>query len=799
MEHPRNNTGYVRRFSEEDQDDFLNGIDWDKFKLVLRKSLPWILAIMLVTNAMAYIYIRYTKPIYESSSELKLDIKSEASLFGFNNMPENNTNFNNLSGEIELIKSRLFFNKVIKVLDLDVNYYVYGNILNDERYRNSPFKISYNIKNEAFFDKPFDINILSPQRFLMKYSMGEEEVAAEYAFNQTISTPDFDFVFVLTDKFEAGSASSNYYFTVNSERTLIEYLEENLNVQPKNLNANTIQIAFKDYNRYKARDLVNAIDTLYLEYTKEEKNKANAQKIAFLDEQLALTEGRLDQFEDYFEEFTIDNRTIDLQSDINKTIEQMQKLDSQKYELKTSLVDLDDIQQQINDSDSLSLIPLAFRNIPADIKAVLEELNKLNGTYKILLSSYNRNTYAVNRKKQEIAIMQSEIDEKLAAYRRQLARDIRSIDQRRVQLEKNFINLPSKSTEFSKSKRGYALYEEFFLSLMQKKNEFEIANAGTTTNFVILSSATLPADPIFPKSLIIIGIGAVSGIIFSLFFVGTRYLLHNKISSVTELEKITNAPVLGAVPYYNKGKNNYTRLVISKNPKSAISESLRSIRTNLEFMIHIKTQKLLSVTSTISGEGKTFVSVNLGAIIAASKIRTIIVDVDMRRPKIHLAFNEENSAKGVSTILIKKHTMLECIRKTSLEALDYIPAGPTPPNPSELILSPEFDLLLEKLKEHYDMIIFDTPPVGLVTDGILVMKKVDLPIYVVRADYSKRMFIKTLNKLQHTHQFNNIAVILNSLKNNNTYGYGGYGYGYYDYSQDEEQGDSWLSMFKGKK
>src|SRR5690606_8106052 len=237
-----------------------------------------------------------------------------------------------------------------------------------------------------------------------------------------------------------------------------------------------------------------------------------------------------------------------------------------------------------------------------------------------------------------------------------------------------------------------------------------------------------------------------------------------------------------------------SKLVIDRNPKSAMSESLRSIRTNMDFMTKRKDQRVIAVTSTVSGEGKTFISVNLGAIIALSKQKVVIVDMDMRKPKIHHAFSHENSTKGVSTILIDKHGVSECIRSTAIAGLDYIPSGPTPPNPSELILDDELDMLLDDLKKIYDIIILDTPPVGLVTDGILVMRKSDLSIYVVRADYSKKAFLKSINKLVTINKFNNLALVLNSLSHGQGYGYG-YGYGNHYYEETTKQKSS-FSAFK---
>ena len=327
------------------------------------------------------------------------------------------------------------------------------------------------------------------------------------------------------------------------------------------------------------------------------------------------------------------------------------------------------------------------------------------------------------------------------------------------------------------------------LALRKSKMELEITRAGTVTNYVILSPASLPQGPIKPEKLLIYGVALSFSLVFSFVFLLVRYLLNNKITSLRELEKLIQVPILGAVPKYNKEKIPLTKLVIKPSSKSAISESLRTIRTNMEFLNGTKESHIITITSTISGEGKTFIAVNMGAIIAFSKQKVCIVDLDMRKPKVHLAFGDEAAVHGVSTLLIGKSSLDECIRHSQIDNLDYIPAGPNPPNPSELILHDEYKTLLKDLRKKYDMVILDTPPVGLVTDAVLSMKNSDIQIYVVRSDYSKRSFTKSIENLNRLNQFPNLTVIFNSLKSSNS-GYGhGYGYGYgYGYYEDSSTG-----------
>ena len=771
---------YQQRALHNPESHLMGDLDLDKLGTVLRKSWVWILLIVLLTNCAAYLVIRWTKPVFESYSDLKLNIKNDASLLGLMEVNEEQ-NLTNLSGEIELLKSKLFFNKVIETLDLGISYYSVGNILEDEKYRSAPFKVEYQLANNWAYDKMFTVDIRNSNEYYLGFPEGSAQDRELYRFGETVSTEHFSLKIMLNRPPDE-LTNQLFSFKINSTNSLIRYLEANLEVEPLNLNANTIRISFKDHNRYKARDLVNAIDTIYLTYTKEQKNKANNQKINFLDEQLLLTQSRLEDYEDYFEDFTINNKTTDVKSDLSNTIKAMAELDSQRLVIQKKQADIEQLQAALDNPSRKSEAPLAYSHYNPEINTALTKLDELVKEREILTISYNENTFAVTRKDQEIALAKDDLLGFLRAYQGELRSEQLVVQSKKLTLDGRLRQLPAKGTEFSSNQRNFTLYEEFLLTLMKLKADFQIAQAGTVTDFVILSAAILPQSPVSPNRLIIYGIGMVSGFMLSLIFVGIRYVMHNKISSQTEIERLTQIPVLGVVPHYSKEKMEVSKLIIHENPKSPVSESLRTIRTNMEFLRVPEKNKIISVTSTVSGEGKTFLAINLGGIVALSKQKVLLIDMDMRRPKIHTAFGEGALDKGLSTILINKHQLQECIRETELINLHYLPAGPTPPNPSELLMGPEVDELFVNLKKTYQTIILDTPPVGLVTDGILAMKKADVPIYVIRSDYSRKDFINSLNRLAKTDRFKNLSIVLNSVQTSRRgYGYGyGYGNGYYE-------------------
>ncbi len=759
-------------------------IDPGKLIHLFRKHIWWIVVIIVLSNLAAHLYIRYARPIYESESVVKLGVEKQANILGINTLEQS---LDNMAGEMELLKSDLFFTKVADIARMDVSYYARGRMFFkfQERYRNSPFRVEYAMFNASAYDRPFDIEILNNEQFVFSYEEGGEVASRAYEFGEEISGSTFRFIVTLTSDYESPRDDVRYYFTINSERAVKNYLSHNMNVEAVNLKANTIRIGFQGYDRNKVRDLVSIMDSVYLEYTLEKKNEATEKQIVFLDEQLTTIEDRLGRYETYFEDFTIQNRTNDLSSEIGEAIAKLEALELKRFELTQMREAIAELEEQVENEEVILAEPALFNEYPSDITIYIQELNKLINDRELKAGSYKEKTYAIQLKDQRIALLKKNIVELLRSYQISLKQEASEIAENREEIEKEFMRLPSRGTDYNRNQRYYALYEEIFLSLIQKKNELEIAKAGTVTDFVVLSPATLPGAPVAPEVLLIRGAGGVVGVVLSVAFLLIAYVLHDKISSQSELERYTQVPVVGSVPKYRRAKSLPAVLVVNESSKLAVSEAFRTIRTNLQFMGLRGSRQVVSVTSTVSTEGKTFVAINLASIMAMSGRKTIILDLDMRRPKIHFAFDAENTAKGMSTILIDKYTLDDCIQHSKIDNLDFIPAGAIPPNPAELIGSQKFADTLEELKNRYDLVMIDTPPVGLVTDGNLVMEKADVPLYVVRADFSRRVFIKNIDRIQTTRKHENLSLILNSVDSANEYGYAYEKYGQ-DYYTSEE-------------
>jgi tyrosine-protein kinase Etk/Wzc len=363
--------------------------------------------------------------------------------------------------------------------------------------------------------------------------------------------------------------------------------------------------------------------------------------------------------------------------------------------------------------------------------------------------------------------------------------------------EQRIFSLPEKQLEFEELQRVYLINEKYYTILLEKEAEYALSKAGIVSNTEILEAPKISGFPISPNKTLIVGLTVFIALSLCAALVLIRYAAHDVVTSLYDVQKAsaTTINILGVVPTYKQSMPN-SQVVIHENPKSMISESFRTIRSNLEFINNTEDAKVIAITSTISGEGKTFVALNLAGIIAFSGKRVVLLDLDMRKPKIHKGFGVDNE-KGMSTLLIGKNVVKNCVRKSKIENLDFITAGPVPPNPSELIINGRFKETIEELKTMYDIIVVDNPPVGLVTDGVPVITNADFPIYVLRNNYSKKNFVQNIDRLILENKISRLSIVLNGIEKNKTgYGYG-YGYGYYGgYYEEKSSAPGWFRLFK---
>jgi tyrosine-protein kinase Etk/Wzc len=773
-------------------------LDVKLFIYIAKRNILFPIAFIAMAIAGSYLYLRYTPPVFQTSAILQLGGESQANRF----LSTVNIYEDDMAKQIELVRSSVFQQRALSSLPLNISFFTKGRVLNNELYKNTPFRVEARVKNSALYGTPINIDFIDRNKVLISYTInGQSQQRREFQAGRFTSLPDLDItVDVMNQRIYEEQQSvftrNPYFFVLNNPETAISKYSPNIKINVLNAAARTILISNTGTNAQKASDIVNAMAEEFNVFDLEKKAESANNILEFIDrqldvvfDQLAESEMELDGFK---KEHNIDETTITPLPALHARIGD--------YENQIVMLELEDrifteIEQSLNAEEDIDIYKLiAFLSgseFRGTISNLLRALQEQLMERERMLYEVTPNSRQIEALDYQISIQKRLLIESINALKNNIRSRIADLEGKIGDFE---MTLASRSTrfnmiEFSRLQRIYSINERFYNQLVEKKAEYSISRAGFVSQSIILERSRPPSQPISPiarnvylSSLAAIFLGA--GIIL------LKYLFYNEIPSLHDILKYTNSPVLGVIPKY-KSEIPPNQLLVLKKPKSLIAESLRAIRTNLQFINNEPGSKLVAVTSTISGEGKTFFAMNLAGILAFSDKKVIVIDLDMRKPKIHLGFNTEN-VKGVSTILSGIDQVDDCIKPSRVKNLDFITAGPVPPNPSELILTSRMDYLVGYLKERYDYVIIDNPPVGIVTDGMKSVLMAEYPIYIFKANYSKRIFIQNVNRLVSESNISKLSIVLNAVdREYSSYGYdkgyaygyyGGYGYGYYEES-----------------
>ena len=767
-------------------------IDLNLMRNVLKRNFYVPIILLILAFVSSFIYLRYTKPIYESSAIIQRSTQDEGKrildIEGFENE-------SSLSEDVELLKSTFLLEKSLKNLNLEVSYFAEGQILTEEKYLLSSYHITLlNLKDSSLIGKPVQVNTQGDQVLLSFESNGSRE-KIEVNHGELLDNDFFTLIFKINDpeQFSESSSENELYFIFNDYSNLTSQLHPDLEVYALNPEAKTIKVSFKSNNHRLSKDVVTSIINTFFKYDLEKKRESSASILEFIDSQLDTVFTQLKESETAIQTFKDSSDVTDPEYFTTKIMERSNELQNQLLEVELELDLISDVQKTVNSTDRIEI----FKIIPAVTGTAYENLlvKELERLHELLMQkedmSYSVTADNENLKRLERSInsQTDNINRVISSIKDQLFFKKTSLQERIYKIQSELYGIPKKEMELSRLNRMFNLNEKYYTLLIEKKTQYAISKAGFTMDNMVLQGPT-NAELISPNRKLIYALSIVLALMISLIYLLIRYLTFNDIHEPEELKRLlpTSVGFLGIIPKVASTERNST-LIVHNKPKSALAESYRHIRSNLQFILKQDKSNIIAVSSSVSGEGKTFAAVNLAGIIAMSGKKVLVLDLDLRKPKIHLAFGVDNNI-GMSSILVKNQKWQDCVQKSELENLDFIPAGPIPPNPSELIIGTILDEVLEEFKGQYDIVMIDNPPVGIVSDGITVLNKADCPIYVFRANYSKRYYTQRVKELVGNNKVRKLFTVLNGMEiGRSSYGYG-YGYGEY-YSEDNVVKKSW--------
>ena len=785
------------------------------------------IASIIIALLIANFYTKRKKRLYRL--ETIITVKDEQ-----NPLFSSNTNimFNwgGASDEVEtiitILNSRKHNEKVINKLHYYIDYLqkgkyyfkdVYGKnnfeVVLDSNYnqlKNIPIKLNFLPNNQVNVSIDFeDIEDIYTQNYTTTkttyFNKSANNFEKKYTINSWIISDYFKFKIVKSNTLDKLD-NQEFYIKFNDYNSTVKKYQ-NISVKSHKKGTSIINLGFTGTNKNKIVDFLNTTVDVLNQDQKELKIQYAIKTKKYIDSFFNVAANNLSTIEKDLGDYKQKNQIYDLSLQGQAFFGEVSALEKQATEIKDRIFYYNNLKKYINNAKQLQSIPApAIVSIEdPTIPKYVNQLITLSKSRETLEQTVNKDYPPLKNLVSEIESTKSVLQENLNTLKATMQEKLKSVNNQLSKNKAKLSKLPKKEQGLIKYKRNYNITALNYEYLKQKQYEAGTVIAANISNIKVIESAKDTGEAsIYPKPMFNYLLAFAIGLFLPLLFVLIKEFLDNKIHTVEDIENNYSIPVLGVIGK-NTAKNN---LAVFLKPKSTIAESFRAIRSNIQFLFKEKNKKnrTIVVTSSISGEGKTLCSMNIATVFALSEKKTILLGFDLRKPKIFDDFGLTNK-EGMSNYLIGQKTLEEVTIKTQISNLDLILSGPTPPNPSELILNELTEDLFKTLKEKYDYIIVDTPPIGLVADALELFKYSDANIYVIRQGYSQKGMPKMIDDKYKNREVENISFILNDFVVNNKYGYGtgygyGYGYGYgnnaYGYHQNDEKKSFFQKLFKRK-
>ena len=687
-----------------------------------------------------------------------------------------------------ILKSFNLCETTVRKLDFGVSYFEKLNLTTTEQYENDrSFKIELDSSVNQIINVPIFIERTSDSTYSV-IAAGKEVNAYSFYTNQVedhlprvninVELPNskpylndnlsFKIKFINTTGL---NTDTKFYFIIHDLRSVAESYKEALDIKPISRESNIVEINLKGNTPKKEIRFLNKLLEVYLSNELHKKNLLGFKTIKFIDDQLSGVSDELRQVEGSLESFRSRNNILNITTAAENLTRNLDKLEADKSVLELKLKYYKYIAGSLDDSNNV-------KNIGAPSTFGLEDplLNNL----LIELSRLNQERIGLNYSTKEGNPVAEVIELKIASHKKSLHENVNNFIQATTialadlnskisDIKRNVQGLPKSERELVSIQRRFDFNDNVYNYLLEKRAEAGIAIASNTVEKAIVDRAKQVGDgAVSPNKKLIMLLAFLFGMVFAVGLVLIKDLINDSIITTQDLEKSTGIPFIGSITHGSKSDR---QAVIVANSKTALGESFRSLRVNLQYLTLGNENNVIGITSSVESEGKTFCSINLAAAMAQAGRRTVIIDADLRRPKVAASFRIKND-KGLSSYLIGTHTLKDIINSTTIKGLDVITAGPIPPNPIDLIALPRMEELINTLKQSYNTIIIDSSPIGYVSEYIILMKYTNANIYIVRSNYTNKLHLEKINKLYEEKKIKNLSVLLNDAKTSlNGYNY----------------------------
>ena len=777
---------------------------------------PWFVVSVIVCVALAWGYLRLTTPVYNISATVLIkdekkgggaNMSSELEKMGLNGFVSSSSNIEN---EIEVLKSRTLAREVVSSLGLFVTYMDEDKFPNKELYRTSPVLVSLTPQEADRLPQTMEIDMLLQPAGAMdvQVKVGKKEYRKHLEKLPAVFPTDEGTVafFVNND-----TLSSLRPESVTTERHITAYINRpfavakgyagSLSITPTSKATSVVTVSLKNSNTQRGKDYIDKLLEMYNINANNDKNEVAQRTAEFIDERIDIISKELGSTERDLENFKRSAGITDLTSEAQIALTGNAEYEKKRVENQTQINLVMDLKKYLQGSE-YEVLPANVGLQDAGVAGAIDRYNEMVAERKRLLRTSTESNPAIVNLTTSIRAMRSNIQTTLDATLKGLEITKADLIREASRYSRRISDAPTQERQFVSIARQQEIKSGLYLMLLQKREENAIVLAAIANNAKIIDEAQADSTPISPKRMtiylaaLVFGIGIPVGVIYLIGL--TKF----KIEGRADVEKLTSLPVVGDIPLADEKTG---AIAVFENQNNLMSETFRNVRTNLQFMLE-NGKNVILVTSTVSGEGKSFISANLAISLSLLGKKVVIVGLDIRKPGLNKVFNLPKKEYGITQFLTNSTVnLMDLVHHSDINKNLYIlPGGTVPPNPTELLARDGLEKAVEILRKNFDYVILDTAPVGMVTDTLLIGRVADLSVYVCRADYTRKTEFTLINELAENNKLPNLCIVINGLdlqkkkygyyygygKYGKYYGYGkryGYGYGYGEQSHTKEE------------
>lgn len=737
-------------------------VDYYKIGKILLSRWYWIAASVVVCVTVSYIYLWFTPKTYATSATLKIEEKKSefSDLVGIIN--NNDRGPSKIQSEIFVLQSRTLIVNAIKDLDYRVSFFISGRVRTTEVYPQKLLDISM-LKFDSlnFFRDLITFKPLSAQSFDLSYKNDGKVVHAVYKYDSPVTIGNTSFSIKNPGELVKNTV---FMFRFNTPEDFVGRVKGGLHTNEVVKNSNIISLQETDSNPQFAADILNAIMKEYLAYDKSQKTLSASNMIKFIDEQLEGLANSVKGSENSIEKFKTNSKIMDVTSATDLAISQLKEIGSNRQILKVQLIAIDQLKEQIaKDKDNISLNLNLEGVIDPLLNGLIQSLDNLLAEKNTLLKTYNSNSQAIKDIDKQILELKNAALNNIEATSDRINKNINYLDSQIAKVNEKIAALPAAERDLISLKRDFEINDKVYSFLSEKRLDAQISRSAILPGASVVEPAEANFSPVSPDEHTIHRTALIVGLAIGLSLIVLIRILNPYIYDKETVESLTTIPIIGVIRKFpDKIDEDNTQILALSRPKSIFAESVRSVRTNLNFIASEKSSKIICITSEVAGEGKSFIAVNLSSTLSLIDKKIILIAADLRRSRLHKTFNLPND-KGLSNYLANQCEVDDVIRKTFQPNLDIVLSGPVPPNPSELLHNKRMIELIDELKKRYDIIMIDTAPIGLVSDSIPLIRMSDINIFVIRSGKSKFYAATVPQRIANEYHLDNTVIILNAF------------------------------------